>query len=454
MSVILNGDPNKLLRGTKNNDSIVNYRGGNDVTVNGSAGNDSIDNSPWPMNGPILVGGVNRGSSKVTLNGGAGNDYITTANSDYIFISGGSGYDTLSNNGGSKVTINGGAGNDSISNRAIWYMITPSTYCYVGGDSVTLTGGKGNDTISNDEGNYVSIDAGAGNDYIINSASTKTRPNVPYEKGGNNVTISGGAGNDSIYNSDGKNILFKYNSGDGNDIISGFNETSTLSIGSGNDKYSAKMSGDDIIITVGKGKITLVGAASLEAVNINNDVILTNSTSSPVTVDAKTEIINGSLRTKAIKITGNGLANTIIGGSKNDSLYGRAGNDSIYGNAGNDKLYGSNGNDTLVGGKGNDTLWGDAGNDKLYGGKGNDVFIYKPGEGTDTIFDYQSGDMLKILQSNGKAGGTFTNSSFKNNKLTLAIDGGGKVIFDGVSKGDKININGTIHTISGRLAVS
>lgn len=169
-----------------------------------------------------------------------------------------------------------------------------------------------------------------------------------------------------------------------------------------------------------------------------------------MTVDATTKIIDASSRTKAVKIKGNGLANTIIGGSKNDSLYGRAGNDSIVGGKGNDKLYGSNGNDTLVGGKGNDTLWGDAGNDKLFGGAGNDVFIYKPNEGTDTIFDYDSGDMLKILKSNGKDGGTFTNSSFKNNKLTLAIDGGGKVIFEGVNSGDSFNINGKNYTLSGK----
>ena len=266
---------------------------------------------------------------------------------------------------------------------------------------------------------------------------------------GDNVTISGGKGNDTIYNNDGENSLFKYNAGNGKDCINGFNDTSTLSIGGG--AYSTKKSGSNIIVTVGKGKITLVGAASLDKVNIKGTKLLTltNKNSSPVTVDATTGIIDASTRTKAIKITGNGLANTIIGGSKNDSLYGRAGNDSIVGNAGNDKLYGSNGNDTLVGGKGNDTLWGDAGNDKLYGGSGKDVFIYKPGEGTDTIFDYQSGDMLKILKSNGQYGGIFTNSSFKNGNLTLSISGGGKVIFNDVSSGDKFNINGKTYTLSG-----
>ncbi|MBR3050421.1 MAG: hypothetical protein IKG61_03090, partial [Selenomonadaceae bacterium] len=60
-----------------------------------------------------------------------------------------------------------------------------------------------------------------------------------------------------------------------------------------------------------------------------------------------------------------------------------------------------------------------------------------------------SGDMLQILKSNDSAGGTYSKATFKNNSLTLAISGGGKVIFDGVSAGDQININGTIRTIKG-----
>ena len=57
--------------------------------------------------------------------------------------------------------------------------------------------------------------------------------------------------------------------------------------------------------------------------------------------------------------------------------------------------------------------------------------------------------MLKILKPNGKDGGSFTNSSFKNGDLTLAISGGGKVIFDDVSVGDKFNINGKSYTLKG-----
>ena len=300
---------------------------------------------------------------------------------------------------------------------------------------VIIDGGNGNDDIGSRYADNVSINGGAGNDSVWNWARTEwnsdTNTSETVETG-DNVTLSGGTGNDYIYNGAGVNVVFQYNTGDGNDTISGFNETSTLAVTGA--KYSTKKSGDNVIVTVDKGKITLNGAASLGSVNIDFSKLLTvtDKTSSPVTVAANVKVINASTRTKAVKITGNKLDNEIFGGTKNDSIRGGKGADKIYG------------------GSGNDTLWGDAGNDSLYGGAGKDTFIYKPGEGTDKIFDYASGDMLKILKTNGKDGGTFTKGTFSKGNLTLAISGGGKVIFDGVSKGDVININGTNHTINGK----
>ena len=107
---------------------------------------------------------------------------------------------------------------------------------------------------------------------------------------------------------------------------------------------------------------------------------------------------------------------------------------------------GGAGTDILKGGRGNDSLWGGAGDDKLYGGDGNDIFIYKPNEGTDTIYDYASGDMLRILNTDG-TNGSFTNSAFAGSNLTLTINGGGSVIFANATTGDKFNINNQNYTI-------
>ena len=127
------------------------------------------------------------------------------------------------------------------------------------------------------------------------------------------------------------------------------------------------------------------------------------------------KIFVSTSREKGINVTGNSLANSIVGGK------------------GADTLYGATGNDTLTGGAGNDTLYGDA---------GNDTFIYALGDGKDTVFDYQTGDMLKILD------GLFSKSKYKNGTLTLTIDGG-SIVFKNVTTSTTFNINSTDYKISG-----
>ena len=100
-----------------------------------------------------------------------------------------------------------------------------------------------------------------------------------------------------------------------------------------------------------------------------------------------------------------------------------------------------------MGGSNNDTLWGGAGSDYLTGGAGSDVFIYQPNEGTDRITDFTADDMLMILTGDGTQG-PFSDSTFKNSKLTLTIDGGGTVVLQNVSETQTFNINGTSYSVS------
>ena len=483
-----NPAPDSSINAGKGNDTISNY--GNDVTILGGAGNDSISSRGFDNtieggkgNDKISLGAVGNlikyasGDGKDTIIGFNETDTLTVSGGKYSTQASGSdilvkvgkgsillkdakgkalnindtkttdiitlsdGADNLSNNL-DGLTIQALGGNDTVDNSASGVRIDGgkgNDYSYNYADNVTIVGGAGNDTVNSEYADNVSINGGAGNDFLCNLARTEWNSDTDtFEtvETGNNVTLNGGTGNDYIWNEAGVNVIFQYNTDDGNDRIEGFNETSTLSIAGGT--YTSTKSGDNIIVTVGNGKISLIGAASLSAVTIDvvkktsKTLIVTNKSKSPVTAKASVQVIDASTRTTAVKITGNDADNIIFGGTKNDSIRGGKGADKIYG------------------GSGNDTLWGDAGNDSLYGGAGNDTFIYKPGEGTDKIFDYASGDMLKILKTNGKDGGTFTKGTFSKGNLTLAISGGGSVIFDGVSKGDVININGTNHTINGK----
>ena len=103
---------------------------------------------------------------------------------------------------------------------------------------------------------------------ISNTLLGGTSGNDTIENFGDNVTISGGKGNDSLnllfY---AKNNVIRYASGDGNDTIDGFDSDDILHITKGS--YTVKTDGDDVIVTVGKGKIILKDAVG-EEISIKN----------------------------------------------------------------------------------------------------------------------------------------------------------------------------------------
>lgn len=219
MANFYNDNDNFIVSGTSDNDSIQNggywylntHKGGNNVTISAGNGDDTVNND-----------GRYSGGDSVKIYTGDGNDYVSNVNGNSVTIDTGAGDDTIYNYYSDKVSINTGAGNDFVYNQQRSL-------------SVTIITGIGNDTVENNASN-VTINPGAGNDLISLSANAD-----------NNVII--------------------YNNGDGNDTIYGFNDNDTLSIASGT--YSTKKSGEDIIVTVGEGKITLVGASSNYILNIN-----------------------------------------------------------------------------------------------------------------------------------------------------------------------------------------
>jgi hypothetical protein len=92
---------------------------------------------------------------------------------------------------------------------------------------------------------------------------------------------------------------------------------------------------------------------------------------------------------------------------------GVEGNDSIDGGAGNDSINGNGGNDTLIGGTGNDTLTG---------GEGFDRFIYRAGDGNDTITDFNTGTGQNITDGNQANNDFLDLSAFYTNIFELRAD--------------------------------
>ena len=314
-----------------------------------------------------------------------------TANKVANSIVGGAGKDTIAAGNGDD-TVYGGAGNDSIS------------------------GGNDNDYLSGD----------AGNDKLLGDAG--------------NDTLAGGEGNDSLTGGKG-NDVFIYSAG--NDVITDLGATDTLQIGDGDATYSKETVGKNIVLTIGDGSVTLTGAASLKTLNILGTEIIptvkfTNSDAAKVTLSSGVLEADATARTKAVKITGNALDNTIAGGTGKDSLYGGDGDDWLEGGKGNDKLYGQSGNDTL---------WGGIGNDTLNGGAGADVFIYASGTGKDVISGFENDDMLLIT-------GAFTasvNASAKS--IVFKVDSTANALTIKNYTATTFNINGLKYKISGSSLV-
>jgi Ca2+-binding RTX toxin-like protein len=120
-------------------------------------------------------------------------------------------------------------------------------------------------------------------------------------------------------------------------------------------------------------------------------------------------------------------ADNLAGAGGADLLFGGSGQDKIFGGGGNDKLHGNAGNDVLRGGNGDDVLQGGRGDDRLWGGTGTDKFVFRRGDGQDTISDFEVGtDLIQIGKGAANIGdltfstlGTDVVVSFANVDITV-----------------------------------
>ena len=182
--------------------------------------------------------------------------------------------------------------------------------------------------------------------------------------------------------------------------------------------YTTVQNSGDIIVNVGSGAITLKNAANIDFKIVwssdnngtgdgdDDEVVVMNAAGTAATITeyyeeetfdvadygSKIKTIDGSAAAVDLEITGNKLANAIIGGD---------------------------GDDTLIGGKGNDTLTG---------GAGNDVFVYASGDGKDVIADYAVGDKIRITS------GKISKSTVSGSDVIFTIGSGTLTVKKGKNK--------------------
>ena len=317
---------------------ITDYTAGEDVI---SLTNGSVDSSY--LDGSDVVLKVGSGSIRV-VNGAK--KLITVGSTSSVY---GVPVGLTYNSSGTIATLNSDfAGTlkatDYYSSVKTITATKRSAAVYIKGNKLanSIQGGSGKDTIYGGSG-ADSIFGNAGNDKLYGESG-----NDFLSGGAGNDTLSGGSGNDTLTGGLGKD-MFIYSSG--NDVITDYTVgQDSIKLSSGaivgssvvDSDVVLKLSSGSITVKNGKGKaITVVdknGKSTSKPYRDTTTLTVTDSDSAAVTVDSSVLIIDASTRTKAVKITGNSLDNTITGGSGSDTLTGGAGRDTFIYSSGNDVI--------------------------------------------------------------------------------------------------------------------
>jgi len=345
-----------------------------------------------------------RRATATTLIGGTGNDTLT----------GGTSADLLIGNGGNDI-LTGGGGID------------------------TLLGGAGDDTYIVDNLADALLETTTIDNAIDAGGTDLVRAGLSWTLGSfiENLTLTGtsalnGFGNslaNTLIGNSATNLL----SGDsGNDTLNGGIGADTLLGGAGNDVYLVDNTGDRVFET------TVVGG-TIDAGG--TDTIL-----SSLTWKLGNNLENLTLTgSKAIKGTGNDLANVITGNKAANVLRGGAGNDTLSGGAGADTLNGEAGADTLFGGAGNDTYVVDTVADRL--SEATTIGGSIDAGGTDTVqssVKWTLGDHFENLTLTGSlalkgTGNALANVLTGNSAANVLNGGAGDDTLNGKSGADTLN---------------
>ena len=262
-----------------NNPTVNAGEGDNAVTVVSNAYNQSAKVSCGGGNDTIYAVAVGAGNTVSSVFAGGGDNRITLVASQAEGNR--SGYSVVyADDGNSKVDVSVKVGGDTTkSGNSQVYLGNGNNTVNIFTDSFNsnltpyITTGNGNNSITNNAKD-ASVQTGSGNDTVVinsyigkNTVKTGAGDDLISVSAGRSygtlatATIYAGEGNDTINCFNYGGGLIVYNAGDGDDVITGFSgRTYKLQIVGG--AYTQDTIGNDLVLTVGEGHITLVGMAS------------------------------------------------------------------------------------------------------------------------------------------------------------------------------------------------
>lgn len=407
------------------NGEFTYVAGSKPLYVIGTDGNDTITGGDtadiiYGMDGNDLING---GGGADFLHGGRGNDTLYGGDGNDTLI-GGEGDDTLEGGGGNDTYIYAGDGKDAVLDEkwAIvreqqwhqdnyytdWYpvWVEVSKELVDAGDDVISFGKNVTPedlTITKDGNNLVfglkntnntltiknwyasdkqrvetfqfadglilnanqilsMITGSTGNDTINGTANA----DFIFTTGGND-TITMGKGNDVVVNQTG-NTIYKFNEGDGQDVIYDYAGTDKIVLGYSKDRTLYRRVGGDLILKFKNSTDTLT-IKDWFAVEGNRTETIEFSTGETATIQ--------DILTRATSSQVTNSADNIFGTDGNDTIHSYDGDDFVSTGAGNDVIYGGLGNDIMVGGDGNDKYYVETPDDRV---------IENANEGVDSIW--------------------------------------------------------------------
>ena len=284
----------------------------------------------------------------------------------------GSAYADSLTGGGGNDELHGGRGDDALDG---------------GDDSDVLFGGAGNDRLVERRFGFDRIFGGQGDDLIFGG-----RANDRLYGDTGNDNVYGGSGNDRLHGGPGDDVLWGgpgrdvYDCGPGNDTVHATNRrTVPGSLGARDPFIRAAAGCERIVYGDPSADFPLVNR-----VGGNGDDVITGWENGDL-LEGKGGADKLDGRAGDDELEGDGTSNQggdlLIGGAGNDRIAGRAGNDRIFGDetdatgaSGADELVGGSGRDTLVAGPGDDLVVGAYDGDRVLAGNGNDVVTLLGGD--------------------------------------------------------------------------
>ena len=439
ITIYLNDDPIYASDGWADGDELSG--------INNLIGSDEEDD---------LVGN----SADNIIRGGDGDDTITGEEGEDT-LQGGDGNDRLQGNEGAD-TIDGGAGTKDIatygnsSGKGVRVSLLLQGQRQIDFDSTHGFTANGNEAVGDTLTNIENLEGSSYNDWLTGD----NNDNEIHGRNGND-RLEGNAGNDALYGNFNDDALY---GGEGDDFLEGGLGADILDGGEGEDtayydsyppptfrrgvrvdlsNTEAQQDFETNSFGFNANDNEAVGDVLTNIENIEgsrlNDWLTGNYQNNILRGLAGNDRLEGGMG--ADTLYGGAGADTLEGGIGNDELYGDAGTDTLEGGVGADTLYGGAGADTLEGEVGADTLYGDAGadtleggmgNDELYGGAGADTlvggadadtYIFRNGDGTDTISDDGEDNNIVFLQGTGNAyaGATYTFVGGQGEAVTLTV---------------------------------